>query len=142
MITCNENSSPFGIADVFIPADVQYLSFDFSFTDLGDGDYASISLDSNPLWIFEAAAAEEGKWRYSGLIPVVGLQGQRNLTVQLHGEGDTNVEFAVRDFRTTSVLPPVDGAPLAVDDAATTYEDEAVRIAVLANDSNPGGDTL
>ncbi len=33
-------------------------------------------------------------------------------------------------------------APVAVDDSATTSEDTAVQIAVLANDSDPDGDTL
>ena len=38
--------------------------------------------------------------------------------------------------------PPVNAAPLAVDDAAETAEDTPVTIAVLANDSDPDGDTL
>ena len=34
------------------------------------------------------------------------------------------------------------GAPVAVNDTATTAEDTAATIAVLANDSDPNGDTL
>jgi hypothetical protein len=37
---------------------------------------------------------------------------------------------------------PVNQAPVAVADTATTAEDTAVNIAVLANDSDPDGDTL
>ena len=36
----------------------------------------------------------------------------------------------------------VNDAPAAVDDTATTAEDTAVSIAVLANDSDVDGDTL
>ena len=38
--------------------------------------------------------------------------------------------------------PPTNAPPLAVDDAAQTAEDTSVTIAVLANDSDPDGDTL
>ena len=38
--------------------------------------------------------------------------------------------------------PPTNAPPLAVDDAAQTAEDTPVTIAVLANDSDPDGDTL
>ena len=38
--------------------------------------------------------------------------------------------------------PPTNAPPLAVDDAAQTTEDTPVTIAVLANDSDPDGDTL
>ena len=42
---------------------------------------------------------------------------------------------------TVTVTPTNDG-PVAVDDAATTAEDTAVSIAVLANDTDLDGDTL
>ena len=42
---------------------------------------------------------------------------------------------------TVTVTPTNDG-PVAVDDAATTAEDTAVSVAVLANDTDLDGDTL
>src|SRR5205809_518311 len=42
----------------------------------------------------------------------------------------------------TITVTPVNDAPLAVDDSATTPEDVAVTIAPLANDSDPDGDPL
>lgn len=38
--------------------------------------------------------------------------------------------------------PPSNTAPVAADDTATTEQNTSVRIAVLANDSDPNGDTL
>ncbi|MBE2197677.1 MAG: tandem-95 repeat protein [Anaerolinea sp.] len=47
------------------------------------------------------------------------------------------------DMATVTVtVNPVNDAPVAVDDAATTDEDTAVTIDVLANDSDVDGDTL
>ncbi|GIX49563.1 MAG: hypothetical protein KatS3mg131_3774 [Candidatus Tectimicrobiota bacterium] len=40
------------------------------------------------------------------------------------------------------VVTPVNDAPLALADSITTAEDTAVTVAVLANDSDPDGDTL
>ena len=41
-----------------------------------------------------------------------------------------------------AVVPPVPLAPVAVDDTATTLEDTGVVVDVLANDTDPDGDTL
>jgi M6 family metalloprotease-like protein len=41
-----------------------------------------------------------------------------------------------------TVVVPTNSAPVAVNDAATTGSDQAVTIAVLANDTDPDGDTL
>ncbi len=43
---------------------------------------------------------------------------------------------------TVTVEAPVNQAPAASDDAATTAQDQAVTIAVLANDSDPDGDPI
>lgn len=42
----------------------------------------------------------------------------------------------------TITVNPANNPPVAVDDTATTRRNRAVRIAVLANDSDPDGDTL
>ena len=48
-----------------------------------------------------------------------------------------------QDTATVSVtISPVNDPPTAVDDSASTNEDTAVSVDVLANDSDPDGDAL
>ena len=57
--------------------------------------------------------------------------------------GNRTPDFKVSvPYRRTPPPPPTNAPPLAVDDAAQTAEDTPVTIAVLANDSDPDGDTL
>ena len=57
-----------------------------------------------------------------------------------YGCGIVNARKALIE---TPPPPPTDsGAPVAVDDAATTAEDSPTDVAVLANDTDPNGDTL
>jgi hypothetical protein len=46
------------------------------------------------------------------------------------------------DYAVLGIIPPGNGPPVATDDSATTPEDTATSIAVLANDTDPDGDTL
>ena len=59
----------------------------------------------------------------------------------------SSVDYTNPDGSGASVPLPqayinVQGPPVAIDDAASTLEDTPVDIAVLANDSDPNGDTL
>ena len=54
------------------------------------------------------------------------------------GATASTVEAAIDDVRVTRE----NATPVAVTDTATTAEDTAATIAVLANDSDPNGDTL
>ena len=56
-----------------------------------------------------------------------------------YGCGIVNVQDALL---TNPPPPPDNGAPIAAPDSATTAEDSSVDIPVLANDSDPDGDTL
>lgn len=51
-------------------------------------------------------------------------------------------DSGLEDGALASIDVTPDGTPFAVDDAATTDEDQAVRIDVLANDWDPAGDVL
>lgn len=60
---------------------------------------------------------------------------------------ESSVDYTNPDGSAASVPVPqafinVQGPPVAVDDFASTLEDTAVTIDVLANDSDPNGDTL
>ena len=58
------------------------------------------------------------------------------------GNRTPDFKVSVPYRRTPPPPPPTNAPPLAVDDAAQTAEDTPVTIAVLANDSDPDGDTL
>lgn len=60
---------------------------------------------------------------------------------------ESSVDYTNPDGSSASVAVPqafinVQGPPVAVDDFASTFEDTPVTIDVLANDSDPNGDTL
>ncbi len=117
IITCVESSSPYGIVDVTIPEETKCLSFDYKFTSLGDVDYASITIDKTPVWVMNASSVAENEWGSSGLIPISELGGNRKLKVQLHGEGQPNIEVSFRNFTIFSVVPVeevLNIAPIAV----------------------------
>jgi subtilisin family serine protease len=57
-----------------------------------------------------------------------------------YGCGIVNARKAL--IETPPPPPTATGAPVAVDDAATTAEDSPTDVAVLTNDSDPNGDTL
>ena len=62
----------------------------------------------------------------------------------IYGNGLVNAQDAVNSVITSppDVPPPVNNAPDALDDSASTNEDTPVTIDVLANDSDPDGDSL
>ncbi|MEP5000898.1 MAG: Ig-like domain-containing protein [Paracoccaceae bacterium] len=75
--------------------------------------------------------------------------GTLTFTPDADFNGETTITYTVTDPNgnedTGSVavtVNPVDDAPVAADDVATTDEDTPVEIDVLTNDSDPDGDTL
>ena len=80
----------------------------------------------------------------------MGLQTTYTLTALVDGEiysiaitavNTAGNESAYSNTITVTATSPND-APVAMDDIVTTLEDTAVSVAVLANDSDPDGDTL
>src|SRR5439155_319271 len=69
--------------------------------------------------------------------PAAGYTGADSFTYKANdGQLDSNVATV------TITVSPVNDAPVARDDSATTDEDTAVVINVLANDSDVDGDSL
>ncbi|MEP1014385.1 MAG: Ig-like domain-containing protein [Paracoccaceae bacterium] len=75
--------------------------------------------------------------------------GTLTFTPDADFNGETTITYTVTDPNgnedTGSVavtVNPIDDAPVAADDVATTDEDTPVEIDVLTNDSDPDGDTL
>jgi len=98
--------------------------------------------DGDTLAVVDASAPAHGTTRVAGAGTVI-------YTPEPDFNGSDRFTYTVRDrpgltaradVRVTVL--PVDDAPLAVDDAAETPEDTPVTIVVLANDSDPDGDTL
>jgi len=110
-ISCKEASSPFFMAQVDIPDDADFLTFEYNFSNSGDGDYAAVLLDDVPVWVLSGSSTKTGRLLDSGAIPVDGLRGPHTLTVALYGVGQPNFEFTVQNFNVfgVTVLNP---APL------------------------------
>ena len=98
--------------------------------------------DGNTLTIVSVTQPASGSVTINGttlvFTPAPGFSGTARFTYTIEdGHGGTS-SAAVSVF----VSPQPDRAPVAVDDAATTAFATPVTIAVLANDSDPDGDTL
>ncbi|MGH2569287.1 MAG: hypothetical protein ACRDGA_13195, partial [Bacteroidota bacterium] len=102
--SCIETSSPFGVGEIDIPSDAEFLSFEYQFANTGDGDYAAVLIDNVPIWVLSGSSATEGELIDSGPIPINGLTGKRRITIALYGVGQPNAELQIQNFRTSSVI--------------------------------------
>ncbi len=129
----SSNKAPDAVDDaVTTPEDTQVSIAVLANDSDPEGDTLSIASVSNP---------PHGTAVKSGVnivyTPDVNYHGTDSFNYTISdGNGNT-------DTATVSVtVTPVNDAPVAVDDSATTAEDTQVSIAVLANDSDVDGDTL
>ncbi|HEX2122028.1 MAG TPA: Ig-like domain-containing protein, partial [Thermoanaerobaculia bacterium] len=94
--------------------------------------------DGDPMTISAVGAPSNGSASASGgsitYTPAAGFAGTDTFTYTVSDS------FGGSDSATVTVV--VNGGPAAADDSATTNEDQTATIAVLANDSDPNGDTL
>lgn len=97
--------------------------------------------DNNSLFLAQPAIGADGTLTYTS---TPGATGTATVTVSLHDNGGTDNggvdTSAPQTFRIT--ITPVNHPPLGVADAATTVQDTAVNIPVLANDSDPDGNAV
>lgn len=139
-IICTEASSPFIIATVDIPDDAEFVSFEYAFTNIGDGDYAAVLLDDIPIWVLSGESVmEEGEFFDSGPIPIGDLTGLRRLTVALYGVGEPNAEFEVRNFGTFSVVSGIgvdlDIKPNKEPNPINLRSRDVIPVAILTTES-------
>ncbi len=109
-ITCPETSSPHLVAEIEIPGDAAFLTFEYRFTHNGDGEYASVFIDDMPVWVLAGSSSLSGAdFADAGPITIGNLTGRHNLTVALYGAGEPNAEFVIRNFRYSSISVPGTG---------------------------------
>ena len=99
-ITCYESSSPFVVFNTTIPENARYISFDYNVISAGDGDYFSVLLDDEPVWVLSGVSANEGEWVNTGAIPVHAFTGERRLTIALFGVNEKNAVIGIQNFQT------------------------------------------
>jgi len=119
------------VTDEDVPVDVDVLAND---SDL-DGDALTVSS-------FDSSSAQGGTVSCTGAgvctyTPPDDFNGTDVFTYTI-SDGNGGTDTAV----VTVTVTPVNDPPVAVDDSATTEEGEPVDVDVLANDSDPDGDTL
>ena len=92
-------TSPVSISHpVTVPIDATVFNFDFHFLNKGDGDWLSLSFNTNPLW----SALGESFFTSEPLtisVPIASVAGQTgDLTFTLHGVGEPNAEVLLGNF--------------------------------------------
>ncbi|GMV32092.1 MAG: hypothetical protein AMXMBFR59_42170 [Rhodanobacteraceae bacterium] len=132
-ISCPEASSPFAVAEVQVPNDADFLTFDFTFANTGDGDYVALLVDDIPVWKTSGLNASPGQMVTSGPIPVRGFRGRRTLVVALYGVGEKNAGFSLENLRTSKVVLLGD-----VDMDGDVDSDDLARINAALNTAASG----
>ncbi len=100
LFDCAGTPSPFSTAKIVIPDNAVFLTFFYRFVNSAVEDiYAAILIDDVPVWVLASNAAGTEKSLTSGMIPIGGLAGSRDLTIALYGVEESNAELLVSDFR-------------------------------------------
>ena len=76
--------------DVTVPEFLRYISFDYSFSNIGDGDYVYIFLDGDIIWKMSSDAVTQDEVVASGLVPLRAEPGNKKLIIALYGVGEQN----------------------------------------------------
>ncbi len=101
--------------DVNVPEFVRYLSFDYTFTNVGDGDYVYLFAEGESIWLMSGNDTQQGAAQSSGQIPLRMTAGANKLVVALYGVGEKNAEFEIKNLRFTTVFD-TDGDGCADDE--------------------------
>ena len=142
-IICDEQSSPFIVGQIDIPEDAAYLSFEYSFMNTGDGDYAAVLIDDIPIWVLSGESViQEGEFADSGPIPINSFKGNHRLTVALYGVGQKNAMFELRNLEVSTLnTPPVANAGINQTAECTNTTGSNVTLDGSGS-SDPDGDAL
>jgi DNA-binding beta-propeller fold protein YncE len=137
VIDCREESSPFITLDVDIPEDAEFLSFEYRFSNIADGDYVTIFLDGSPIWKVAVPDGFGDEFVGSGPIPVGGFGGgTHKLLIALYGVGEPNAEFAMRNLQVVTTIPgiyvPIDIKPGDEPNSINTKSRGVIAVAILS----------
>lgn len=137
VISCNETAASLALATLDVPIDSAYLSFEYRFDPVGDGEHAAVLIDDRPVWVLPGTLGGANTFQLTSGIPIGGLSGTRTLTVAFYGAGVATGHFELRHLSVT------DGAPTRryLAEAATgSFFD--TRFAVLNTNEQPTTVTL
>ncbi|WLE99103.1 MAG: hypothetical protein QTN59_09750 [Candidatus Electrothrix communis] len=101
--------------DVNVPEFVRYLSFDYTFNNVGDGDYVYLFAEGESIWLMSGNDAQQEEMQSSGQIPLRMTAGANKLVVALYGVGEKNAEFEIKNLKFTTVFD-TDGDGCADDE--------------------------
>lgn len=125
------NLPPVAEDDSAVTAEATAVNIDVLANDTDDGDQLTVSIVTGPA-NGSAVVAADNSISYE---PEPGFSGTDSFVYELDDGSAT--DLATVSITVTAVV--VNQAPDAVDDTATTDQDQAVSIPVLANDSDPDG---
>jgi hypothetical protein len=101
--SCTEGSDALIAYEVEIPAGTEFISFEWRFGNRGDGDYAAVFIDEEPIWVMLGTSAFSDEFQSSGPVPIGDLEGSHELLVVLYGVNQANAGFTIRNFETIGV---------------------------------------
>ncbi|MFK7857266.1 MAG: hypothetical protein AB8B64_00495 [Granulosicoccus sp.] len=114
--TCTEQSSPFLSADIELEDDQEFISFDYEFTQLGDGDYAAVMLDNKVFWVL-SDSIDSFATGNTGPLQIPVKNRNPRIKVALYSVGETNAEIEFSNFEAISSPDPE-----PVSDAGYSYD--------------------
>ena len=83
----------------------KYMTFDFRFSNIGDGDYVYLILDGVPIWKMAGDPLTEGQWLSSQAIPISIEPGAQEVMIILFGQGAQNAQFEIKNFDAITIDP-------------------------------------
>lgn len=98
-VSCSEGSPAYLWKENFkIDEFADFLSFEFRWDNLGDGDWLTLFFDDELLFSYTGSAFEGGNFISSGWLPIKHFAGQSGqLLFSLNSVGESNASFTVRN---------------------------------------------
>lgn len=98
---CEEGSPAFLWNDAFfVPVGSEFISFDFRWLNLGDGDYLSLFFNDTLLFNFQGTEFYGEDFLSSGLIPIGAFAGQTGqLLFALNSVGEANASYEIGNLQ-------------------------------------------
>lgn len=98
--------------DVTVPGSAQFMSFNYFWTNKGDGDYLTVSFNDDILFSSLGTDFSDPDFVNSGLIDVSKYDGENGqLLFALNSVGDKNAELDLRDLTFFSALSAISAVP-------------------------------